>query len=97
MAKKETEKVEKKEHEIVQKDGTFFNRKSPDGFFYAGPLFVGLAFCGEKLFCPTCGVEMERNVNYTEWFRCVTCMYSYNVLDKLPPDHPIFKNTDDED
>jgi hypothetical protein len=101
MAKKKKSAAAKepestKEHLITHKDGKYFNRKSPDGFFYAGPLFVGLAFCGEKLFCPTCGIVMERNTSSTDWFRCITCKYSYNVLDKLPADHPIFIGSGDE-
>ena len=91
----EEQKDHNEHNEIIQKDGLFFNREGTDGYFYAGPLFIGLAFTGIDLFCPTCGEQMERNANMTEWFRCNTCKYSYNVLDKIPPDHPFIKQSEE--
>lgn len=89
---------EKKEfHEVIQRDGLFFNREGDDGYFYAGPLFIGLAFTADDLFCPTCGNKMERNTNLTQWFRCNDCKYSYNVLDKIPPDHPFLDQVEEKE
>ena len=78
--------------EEIQGWGPLFpKRQTSDGYFYCGPLFMGLAFSGKDLYCPACGKAMERNSQFTEWFRCNGCKFSYNVLDKLPADHPVFQ------
>lgn len=89
--------AEDKKFEELAGWGPFYpKRQTGDGFFYCGPLFMGLAFSGTELFCPACGEKMERNAEFTEWFRCNGCKFSYNVLDKLPADHPVFKLTEDD-
>lgn len=67
------------------------NQLGAEEMNYIGDLFPGFAFGGDTLYCPLCAKPMENNSTYSEWFRCVECQIAFNVLRKLPKNHPVFK------
>jgi len=67
------------------------NQLGAEEMNYIGDLFPGFAFGGDTLYCPLCAKPMENNSTYSEWFRCVGCQIAFNVLRKLPKNHPVFK------
>jgi hypothetical protein len=70
---------------------TEINQLGAEEMNYIGDLFPGFAFAGDVLYCPLCGEVMEHNATYPEWFRCVKCRIAFNVLRKLPKNHPAFQ------